>query len=455
MTIREQTGCSTFCVPVQYSSFVNSTDLPTCKSLDEHLCANGQIFHYINHQTTRICNSMNSNSKKYYTGLHYFRSELGVDRNSVSLHENNTKGKKNLRIEWKFASNIRMIREEKLVYEGKYLIAWLGGSLSIFIGLSFFDICSQIIDLAIYLCQKRGTNDKKMTSLDRNLEEGNHKLAPAKDKMPCPNCNTQIFTTVQSVRKISQCSVELNCLEEPKVVANEIFGPENFYVQLHDKFARVNHPMKVEACDAEIDNQLYLRSKCKTWASRTRTVCTNLRARLLVLPPGAQVGDEELQPTAGHQSLKSAEEALSDMTKYFRKLDKCNIQIKLLHGYRFLARNYDTETIPEQKTADKERKNLLETEAQVFIDAYTTELNHMQNLIDKLEYKLHQGSQGYSPKQLHLRRKSSPILTQPQVYSRKLPQSRRHSVDVLKKGGFSKIPRHLRRQSMGNIQENV
>ena len=27
-----------------------------------------------------------------------------------------------------------------------------------------------------------------------------------------------------------------------------------------------------------------------------------------------------------------------------------------MHGYRFLARNYDTETIPEQKIADTERK---------------------------------------------------------------------------------------------------
>ena len=63
-------------------------------------------------------------------------------------------------------------------------------------------------------------------------------------------------------------------------------------------------------------------------------------------------------------------------------------------------------------------------------------------------------SEGYSPKQPHLRRKSSPILTQPQVYSPKLPQSRRQ-IDVLEKGGFSKIPKHLRRQSMGNIQENV
>ena len=75
VTIREQSGCSMFCVPVQYSSFVNSTDLPTCQTLEEHLCANGQIFHYVNHQTTKICNSMNSNSKKYYKGQHSIHPE--------------------------------------------------------------------------------------------------------------------------------------------------------------------------------------------------------------------------------------------------------------------------------------------------------------------------------------------------------------------------------------------
>ena len=38
--------------------------------------------------------------------------------------------------------------------------------------------------------------------------------------------------------------MKLNCLEEPKVVANELFDPDKFYMQLHDKLARVNHPMK-------------------------------------------------------------------------------------------------------------------------------------------------------------------------------------------------------------------
>lgn len=70
------------------------------------------------------------------------------------------------------------------------MIAWLGGSLSIFIGLSFFDICNKIIDLAIYLCQKRGKNDKKMKSFDKNIEQDNHHLTAIKDRIPCTNCTT-------------------------------------------------------------------------------------------------------------------------------------------------------------------------------------------------------------------------------------------------------------------------
>ena len=148
--------------------------------------------------------------------VHYFKSDHHF-----------TKGIKVLRIEWKFASNIRTIHEEKLVYEGKYLMAWLGGALSIFIGLSLFDICSQIIDLLLYYCQKRGRNNKKMKSCETNIEEGNHHLTPKKLQIPCPNCITETCTTVRrtSIRKISQCSVELNCIEGPNAVSNAIFGP--------------------------------------------------------------------------------------------------------------------------------------------------------------------------------------------------------------------------------------
>ena len=64
-------------------------------------------------------------------------------------------------------------------------------------------------------------------------------------------------------------------------------------------------------------------------------------------------------------------------------------------------------------------------------------------------------SQRYSPKRPHLRRKSSPMLNQPISISPIPSNSRRHSVDALEKGGFSKIPRHLSRQSLGNIQEQV
>ena len=111
------------------------------------------------------------------------------------------------------------------------------------------------------------------------------------------------------------------------------------------------------ACDIAIGNQLFARAKCRTWASKTKNVCTTLRRRLMALPAGAAVGaEEELRPTAGHQSLKSAKVALADMTKYFHKLDSCCTKIKTLRGYRFLAKNYDDLTA-EQKEADQTKKN--------------------------------------------------------------------------------------------------
>ena len=104
-------------------------------------------------------------------------------------------------------------------------------------------VFNQIIDLFIYLCQKRGKSDKKMESCETNVEEGNHNITLMKDKITSSNCKTQICTTVQRVRKISQCSVELHCLEEPKVVANEIFGPDNSTVLtlIHENSTKPNN----------------------------------------------------------------------------------------------------------------------------------------------------------------------------------------------------------------------
>ena len=51
---------------------------------------------------------------------------------------------------WMYQSNVTMISEERLVYDAKDLLAWLGGALGIFVGYSFFDFSKHIIDLAFH-----------------------------------------------------------------------------------------------------------------------------------------------------------------------------------------------------------------------------------------------------------------------------------------------------------------
>ena len=49
-----------------------------------------------------------------------------------------------------YKSNATIISEEKLVYDSKDLLAWLGGALGIFVGYSFFDLTKNIIDVVFY-----------------------------------------------------------------------------------------------------------------------------------------------------------------------------------------------------------------------------------------------------------------------------------------------------------------
>ena len=151
----------------------------------------------------------------------------------------------------------------------------------------------------------------------------------------------------------------------------------------------------VGECDTAIKTQIFKRSKCKNWATRSRTACATLRNRLLV--PGVNGGEDTITPSAGHLSLKAAEKALANMTKFFNKLDACSIHIITLHGYRFLDDDYLTEFDDDQRAADTTKQTLLETEGANFTAVYTAELNAMQNLLDKLEAKLHGQNQQHAP----------------------------------------------------------
>ena len=51
---------------------------------------------------------------------------------------------------WQFDSAHGTVNEEKLLYDSKDLLAWVGGALGIFVGCSIFDVSYQIISLIFY-----------------------------------------------------------------------------------------------------------------------------------------------------------------------------------------------------------------------------------------------------------------------------------------------------------------
>jgi hypothetical protein len=55
---------------------------------------------------------------------------------------------------WQFDSADGTANEEKLLYDSKDLLAWVGGALGVFVGCSIFDILSQIIILIFFFVDR-------------------------------------------------------------------------------------------------------------------------------------------------------------------------------------------------------------------------------------------------------------------------------------------------------------
>ena len=54
-----------------------------------------------------------------------------------------------------YYNELTNISEEKLVYDSRDLLAWIGGALGIFVGYSFFDLAKNIIDITFYCLFRR------------------------------------------------------------------------------------------------------------------------------------------------------------------------------------------------------------------------------------------------------------------------------------------------------------
>ena len=96
--------------------------------------------------------------EKYFKGRVKFRS--GEDDIEYPETFNDSKKKSiMIIISWNYHNQLTTIIKEKLVYDSKDLLAWLGGALGIFLGYSFFDLAKHIIDLSFY-CAQRKMNSK-------------------------------------------------------------------------------------------------------------------------------------------------------------------------------------------------------------------------------------------------------------------------------------------------------
>ena len=74
-------------------------------------------------------------------GKVYFRNGIHHDQINEDIKERTL-----LKIFWQFPTNKKSISQEILVFDWKYLMASVGGTLGLFIGFSVFDMFSIIID---------------------------------------------------------------------------------------------------------------------------------------------------------------------------------------------------------------------------------------------------------------------------------------------------------------------
>ena len=140
--IRKENSCTSSCIPFIYKVFFNkSVEMKLCENFDDYFCAIKKIRNYIIAQQLTCMKPM---IEKNFIGSakvqDTFTNRINEERKNRIL----------MKLFWTYQSNKVTISEERLVYDGKDLLAWLGGALGIFVGYSFFDLSKHIIDLCFY-----------------------------------------------------------------------------------------------------------------------------------------------------------------------------------------------------------------------------------------------------------------------------------------------------------------
>ena len=130
-------------------------------------------------------------SQTHYTGSFLPREGiLFYDYENLTCQKNN---RALLRFYIRRTAEKTIIQQEKLVYDSKDLLSGVGGTLSLFIGISLFSICNQIIDAMTYgyrmACKnmKCFRTSKKISSDIMELgSSANLTKSPRPSKIPRP-----------------------------------------------------------------------------------------------------------------------------------------------------------------------------------------------------------------------------------------------------------------------------
>lgn len=150
LDILKTKNCTEPCIPITLSALFNKSEINVCSNSVDHICSNGKFVLQYAREKQKTC--MKPVVGKYFKGLGNFREGFPLLSPQLLSHEKIRN--KTLMMLWFVNSEEVTISEEKLVYDSKDLLAWLGGALGIFIGYSFFDLSKLIIDVTFFFIYK-------------------------------------------------------------------------------------------------------------------------------------------------------------------------------------------------------------------------------------------------------------------------------------------------------------
>lgn len=148
--IYEANNCTDPCIPIVYSSLFDISNIKECLNYDSHFCAINEVRDYIMTQQETCMKPM---VEKYFNGMVIYRE--GISHDYTYSVSDKRKNQTVLLFWWDFDSNDHAtLYEEKLVYDDKDLLAWLGGAFGIFVGYSFLDFFNRCVDIIFYSVYK-------------------------------------------------------------------------------------------------------------------------------------------------------------------------------------------------------------------------------------------------------------------------------------------------------------